>query len=313
MRFTISQLSSPIGRPILNVQIYIVDEHLRQVPVGVPGELCVAGVALARGYLNQPALTAEKFVPDPFGGRSGGRLYRTGDLARYLPDGNIEFLGRIDTQVKLRGFRIELGEVEAVLREHSAVREAVVALREDVAGDKRLTAYLTFHHQEHPDGDELRAFLKEKLPDYMLPSAFITLSAIPLTQNGKVDRSALPAPAQKRQDRILPSTPLEEVLAGIWAQVLGIDQVGINENFFELGGHSLTATQVVARIREIFEIDLPLREFFEGPTIAELARGLRRGSTGKSRSDRVARLLTQVVALPEEEASSILKSRNHPR
>ncbi|NEO98539.1 MAG: amino acid adenylation domain-containing protein [Symploca sp. SIO2E9] len=263
-----------IGRPIANTQIYILDKNLQPLPIGVPGELYIGGNGLARGYLNRPELTQEKFIPNPFNNSKfktqKSKLYKTGDLARYLPDGNIEFLGRIDNQVKIRGFRIELGEIEAVLNQHSQVREAVVVAREDQAGDKRLVAYVVPHSEISIATSNLRDLLQQKLPNYMIPSAFVILEALPLTPNGKVNRKALPAPDISRSDVgfVPPRNPTEEVLAAIYADILGLEKVSIHDNFFELGGHSLLATKVISRLREAFEIDLPLRSLFERPTVA---------------------------------------------
>jgi non-ribosomal peptide synthetase component F/acyl carrier protein len=271
----------PIGRPIDNTQVYILDRYLQPVPIGVPGELHIASVGLARGYLNRPDLTEEKFIPNPFSNELGSRLYKTGDKARYLPDGNIEFLGRIDNQVKIRGFRIELGEVEAAISQHPAVRETVVVAREDTPGNKRLVAYVVpkgeaVQETVLPTINELRSFLKTKLPDYMVPGAFVFLETMPLTPNGKIDRRALPTPDSSLRELennfVAPSTPTEETLAAIWAEVLGLQQVGIHDNFFELGGHSLLATSVISRIQEAFKIELPLRHLFEAPTIASLSQ-----------------------------------------
>ncbi|HEX6287625.1 MAG TPA: phosphopantetheine-binding protein, partial [Herpetosiphonaceae bacterium] len=270
----------PIGRPIANTQLYVLDRQMQPVPLGAHGELYIGGDGVGRGYLNQPALTGATFVPDPFSGTGGGRLYKTGDLARYLADGTLEFLGRIDQQVKLRGFRIELGEIEAVLAEHPAVREAVVLLREDTPGDPRLVAYVATNqapsNQESETwNSELRQFLGARLPAYMIPSAFVLLDALPLTENGKVDRRVLPAPERsglQAADRVQPPrTPTEEAIAGIWSEVLQLDRIGMRDNFFELGGHSLLATQVIARLRSTFQIDLPVHRLFETPTIAALA------------------------------------------
>jgi amino acid adenylation domain-containing protein len=267
--------SVPIGRPIANTQIYLLDAHLQPVPIGVPGELHIGGIGLARGYLNRPEMTAEKFIPNPFSDEPGTRLYKTGDLARYLPDGNIEFLGRIDHQVKVRGFRIELGEIETVLGRHPTVRETVVMARKDVLGDNRLVAYVVPNQKPAPTTNELRSFLKRKLPQYMVPSTFMFLDALPLTPNGKVDRRALPAPDRVRPELerafVAPRTPIEEMLAGIWAEVLGLEEVGIHDNFFELGGHSLVATQVMYRVRAASRVELSLRSLFERPTVAGLA------------------------------------------
>ena len=265
----------PIGRPIANTQIYILDRQLRPVPVGVVGELHIGGDGVARGYLNRPELTKEKFIANPFSADPRSRLYKTGDSARYLPDGNIEFLGRMDNQVKIRGYRIELGEIESVLDQHPAIQSSVVAVREDAPGDKQLVGYVVPRTGRSFDVVEARKYLKEKLPEYMLPSAFVTLNELPLTPNGKIDRRALPAPDQNRaawKDVYHPPrTPIEETLAGIWAELLKLDKVGIHDNFFDLGGHSLLATQVISRMRNAFSIDVPLRQIFDAPTIAEMA------------------------------------------
>ncbi len=267
--------SIPIGRPLANARCYLLDAHLQLVPVGVPAELCVGGDGLARGYLNRPELTAEKFVIDPFSQDPKARLYRTGDLCRWLPDGNIEFLGRLDDQVKIRGFRIELGEIESVLAGLPGVREAVVVAREDVPGDKRLVAFLAAKGGEPPKESELRGLLQAKLPEYMVPAAFVTLDRFPLTPNGKVDRKALPrsqgGQARGEGSYVAPRTPLEETLAGIWTEVLGLKQVGISDNFFHLGGHSLLAVRLQARVEKEFGRRLPLAAFFQAPTVGELA------------------------------------------
>ena len=264
----------PIGRPIDNTQIYILDRYLQPVPVGVPGELHIGGDGLARGYLNRPDLTEAKFIPNPFSNKSGSRLYKTGDKARYLPDGNIEFLGRIDNQVKIRGFRIELGEIEAVLSQHPGIRETVVIARENITLDKQLVAYIVPHQQGTLTISDLRHFLKERMPDYMVPGAFVVLEALPLTPNGKVDHRALRAPDLRLElegSFVAPRSPIEEMLASIWANILLIDLVGVDDNFFKLGGHSLLATQVISRVRDTLGVELPLRSLFEAPTIAELA------------------------------------------
>jgi amino acid adenylation domain-containing protein len=274
-----------IGRPIANTQIYILDSHLQPVPIGVPGELHIGGMGLAKGYLNRPELTQEKFIPNPFekdevipptplnkGGNEPSKLYKTGDLARYLPDGKIEYLGRIDNQVKLRGFRIELGEIEALLNQNEAVQSSCVIVREDNLGDKRLVAYVVPQPEINLTINEIRQFLRAKLPDYMVPTAFILLDAFPLTPNGKIDRRALPAPdLQGQGEYIAPRNPIEEKMAQIWAEVLKLERVSIEDNFFELGGHSLLATQVISRLQETFEIVVPLRYLFESPTIAQLS------------------------------------------
>jgi amino acid adenylation domain-containing protein len=264
----------PIGRPIPNARIYILDNALRPLPIGVAGHMYIGGVGLARGYLNRPELTAEKFIADPFSAEPGARLYKTGDLARYLPDGNIEFLGRDDHQVKIRGFRIELGEIEAALGQYPAVRHAVVLARGDAPREKRLVAYVV----AESTADELRRFLKDKLPEHMVPAVFVLLDALPLLSNGKVDRNALPAPERTRPELggafVAPRTTTEELLAEIWAQILDIEQVGIHDNFFDLGGHSLLATQLVSRMRDAFQVEIPLRRLFEFPSVAGLAESI---------------------------------------
>lgn len=264
----------PIGQPIANTQAYVLDEEKNLAPIGVAGELYLGGDGVTRGYFNRPELTAENFLPDPFSEKPGSRLYRTGDLVRYLPEGDLEFLGRADHQVKIRGFRIEPEEIAAVLGEHAGVRECLLLVREDVSGDKRLIAYVTAAQNSMPTSAELRRHLREKLPEYMIPSAFVTLDEFPLTVNGKVDRDKLPAPASapvRARSYLAPRTPTEEALARIIGGVLGIEQVGVYDNFFDLGGHSLLATQVVTRVRETFQVNLQLKRFFESPVIAELA------------------------------------------
>jgi len=265
-----------IGKPITNTQVYILDEQLKQVPIGEPGELYIGGVGLAKGYLNRPDLTAERFIPHPFSSRPGARLYKTGDLARFLPDGQIEFLGRNDQQIKIRGYRIEPGEIVAILNEHPAIETSLVIAREDIPGDKALIAYLVLKAGVHVTASSLRETLSVHLPDYMIPSNFVVLEAVPLTANGKIDRAALPMPNASKmlQDEILvsASTPLEEWLAKLVATVLGLEQVGIDQNFFLLGGHSLLATQIIMQVSEAFGVNLPLRTLFDAPTVRQLAK-----------------------------------------
>ncbi|MCI0392288.1 MAG: amino acid adenylation domain-containing protein [Acidobacteria bacterium] len=266
----------PIGHPIANTQIYLLDKLLRPAPIGATGELYIGGTALAMGYLNRPDLTAERFLPDPFGLAPGARLYRTGDLARYLADGNIEFLGRADFQVKIRGYRVELGEIEAMLAEHPAVRESAVAVDRTEATDQRLVAYVVAESGNSLTLAELRRFLSPWVPEHMLPEALVFMEALPLTPSGKVHRRALPAPCEFQSVNsgvtARPQTITQDLLSVIWAKVLGIESVGIHENFFELGGHSLKATQVINRVRESFQLELPLSRLFESPTIAGLAQ-----------------------------------------
>jgi amino acid adenylation domain-containing protein/non-ribosomal peptide synthase protein (TIGR01720 family) len=293
-------LLPPIGRPIANARMQLLDRQLRPAPVGVPGELHIGGVALARGYLDQPALTAERFIPDPWSDQPGARLYRTGDLARYLPDGQIEFLGRIDQQVKVRGFRIEPGEVEHALLQHPAVREAIVMARQITPGDTRLVAYLTPAATDDAtllslSAQELQRFLGARLPDYMTPSSFVMLERMPLTPSGKLNRAALLDNDQTRPQIdapfVAPRTPVEETLAGIWSQILGVERIGVHDNFFALGGHSLLATQVQSRIRAEYQADLPLRELFAAPTIAELAETIIQRTVAQADSETLAQLL----------------------
>lgn len=269
-----------IGRPIANTQIYILDEHLRQVPIGEPGELYIGGVGLAKGYLNRPELTTEKFIPHPFSNEPAARLYKTGDLARYLPDGQIAFLGRNDHQVKIRGFRVELGEIEAVLNQHPAVHQAVVVAREDTPGEKRLVGYVVLAPEVQVKASSLRETLMRHLPEYMVPSSFVLLEALPLTTNGKVDRAALPIPDATntlRDEAITaPTSPIEDLLAGIIASLLSLEQVGIDDHFFLLGGHSLLATQVILQIAEVFGVELSLRSLFEAPTVRQLSAEVER-------------------------------------
>jgi amino acid adenylation domain-containing protein/thioester reductase-like protein len=266
--------SVPIGRPIANTEIYILDQNLQPVPIGIPGELHIGGAGLARGYLNRKQLTNEKFISNPISSSKSSRLYKTGDLARYLPDGNIEFLGRIDYQVKIRGFRIELGEIEAVLAQHPLVKSSAVIVREIQPGNKQLVAYVVTEDHSNIQQD-LRSFLKQNLPDYMLPAFFVRLAELPLTPTGKINRRALSAlmlELNHEIDYILPRNPLEQKLAEIWCQVLGLEKVSVEENFFNLGGHSLATIQIISRIRETLKIDLPLQYLFTEPTIAGLTK-----------------------------------------
>jgi acyl-coenzyme A synthetase/AMP-(fatty) acid ligase/acyl carrier protein len=274
----------PIGRPITNTQVYILDDHLDAVPIGVAGEIWIGGDGVASGYLNRPELTAERFIPSPF--VSGQKLYLTGDRGRFLPDGNVEFLGRRDEQVKIRGFRIELREIECVLREHPSVAAAVVVVREE-EGDKQVVAYVVLALLgSAPQEAEWREFLRKKLPDYMVPSAFVVLEKLPLTPNGKVDQKALPVPAPnpRRTGFVAPSNETEKTVAEVWSAVLNVQEVGVLDNFFQLGGHSLLATRVVSRLRSIFGLDIPVRMLFEHATVgatAEFIDGVRWAATGE--------------------------------
>lgn len=275
--------SLPTVRPAANKQLYILDQALQPVPTGVPGELYISGVGLARGYLNHPEKTAQAFIPDPFDQAEGRRMYKTGDLACYLSNGHIKLLGRLDHQVKIRGFRIEPGEIEALLKKHSGVRDGVVIVREDQPGDKRLVAYVVPDQDHILTISDLRRFIEEKLPKYMIPTAFVTLDALPINPNGKVDRLMLPEPDMARPELeaefVDPRTPTEKVLAEIFTQVLDIKQVGIHDDFFELGGHSLLATQLVAQLLKAFEIEVTVVDLFEAPTIASLAERMAKQQT----------------------------------
>ena len=303
----------PIGRAMSNTRLYILDRHLEPVPIGVTGELHISGDGLARGYLDQPGLTAERFIPDPFGGAPGGRLYKTGDLTRWLVDGRIEFIGRNDFQVKVRGFRIEPGEIETVLREHESVCEAVVVARTGTRGDPYLTAYVVAAHGPLPAAGELRAFLKEKLPEYMLPSVYLVLDKLPLTPHGKVDRRALARSEGTARELdapfVAPRNAIEEVLAEIFAEVLRIERVGVNDNFFDLGGHSLLATQLVSRVRKDFQPDLPLRKIFEAPTVAALAALLVAGEPSPGQFEKRAETLRTVESLSAGDLEEMLRRK----
>jgi amino acid adenylation domain-containing protein/FkbM family methyltransferase len=304
--------SVPIGRPIANMRAYVLDGQMRPVPAGVPGELCLGGEGLARGYLNLPELTAEKFVPDPWACDPGSRLYKTGDIVRYRDDGNIEFLGRADQQVKLRGFRIEPGEIEVVLCRDPSVRSAAVLAREVIPGDRTLVAYVTATPAHTPTAQSLRRFLKENLPDFMIPSAFIFLDSMPLTPSGKLDRKALPLPDQGRPDLennfVAPRTPIEKRLAHVWSEILRVAPIGINDNFFDLGGHSLLATQVISRVRVVFHQEIALRALFDAPTIGEMAGAIGKSYIENSPDTELAQFLHELEVASDEEAMRALKS-----
>ncbi len=304
----------PIGRPIANTELYILDQHRRPVPIGVPGELWIGGAGVAPGYVNQNEETEERFLAHPFSGNAKARLYRSGDVARYLPDGNVEFLGRIDDQVKIRGYRIELGEVEAAVTAHPAVRQAAVTAAGEDPASRRLVAYVVAGNPV-PTDDDLRTFVQQTLPDYMVPSAFVVLDELPLTRSGKLDRAGLPAQeeltARSNVPFAAPRGALEALVARTWSDVLGLEQVGIHDNFFDLGGHSLMVTQVVARLRDACRVALPLQSVFESPTVAELATAIARAQA----EDGTAALLSEVEGLTDEEARRLLEqqdSSEHP-
>lgn len=304
----------PIGRPIANMQAYALDAKLEPAPIGVPGELCIGGVGVGRGYIGRPELTAEQFPRDPFRPGDDARLYRTGDLVRFRADGNLEFLGRRDHQVKLRGFRVEPGEVESTLIRHPGVKDAAVVAREDSPGNIRLVAYVVPKAGSPVEPDRWQRFLRERLPPYLVSATFVSMDALPLTPSGKVDRRSLPAPNSDRpaleNPFAAPRTPVEELLAGIWAEVLGLDAVGVQDDFFrQLGGHSLLATQVVARVASALEVDIPVRLFFEAPTVAEFATAILDNPSTKERIEKTAQLLLTLSQLSDDEVQAMLASR----
>jgi amino acid adenylation domain-containing protein len=305
----------PIGAPINNVRVHVVDKNLNLQPIGLAGELCISGLSLSRGYLNRPGLTAEKFIPNPFATQE--RLYRTGDRVKWLPLGHLQFLGRMDYQVKIRGMRIEPGEIEAVLNQHPAVLDSIVVAREIIRGDKSLVGYVVRVKDSAIEVSDLRRYLKERLPEHMVPAALILIDKLPLAPNGKVDRDALPVPDDLRPlevpDFVGPRNSVEEVLAGIWSGVLNLQRVGVHDNFFELGGHSLLATQVVSRIQNALQVELPVRRIFESPTVAELSEWMLHESGRRSDvSDMHARasILLKVAQLTDEEAEGWLQERS---
>ena len=294
-----TNIAPSIGRPIANVQIYILDEALQQVPIGVPGELYIGGAGLAKGYLHQPALTAARFIPHPLSDQPIACVYKTGDIARYLPDGQIAFLGRADQQIKIRGYRIEPNEIVMVLNEHPAIQTSVVIARDDGVGDKRLIAYLVSMADTRLKASSLREMLAVLLPDYMIPTTFVVLDALPLTYNGKIDHAALPAPTPENtlrdEDIIAPSTPIEERLVAIVAPLLGLELVGVDDNFFMLGGHSLLGTQLIVQIAETYGVELSLFSLFASPTIRSLA------------SEIEQHIIAQLETMSEAEALRLLQ------
>jgi acyl-CoA synthetase (AMP-forming)/AMP-acid ligase II/acyl carrier protein len=299
----------PVGRPIANTRVYVLDGGFRPQPVGVPGELFIAGAGVTRGYHGRPGLTAERFVPEPFGDDAGARMYRTGDRARWRADGTLEFLGRADFQVKIRGFRIEPGEIESLLKAHPAVADAVVVARHDPHDGARLVAYTVPAGAAAADAGELRAHLAARLPDYMVPAAFVPLDAFPLTPNGKLDRRALPEPeaAAAPADRyVAPSSTVEEVLAGIWAEVLNVERIGVRDDFFALGGHSLRATRVLTRLRQTFQVEVPLRAFFQAPTLGAMAAGIAADPEAVERIEQITEVLRMLNEADEEQVSQML-------
>jgi len=303
--------SVPLGRPIANTWLYVLDPRCEPVPIGVAGELYIGGEAVGRGYQRRPDLTAERFLPDPWSGAAGARLYRTGDLARLLSGGEIDYLGRLDHQVKIRGFRVELGEIEAALREHPGVHESAVLMREDAPGDRRLVAYLGLGESPAPPLTELRALLVRRLPEYMIPMSFVMMHALPLSPNGKLDIRALPPPeAVPRSAGAPPETPTEQEVAGIWAEVLRLETIGRDDDFFALGGHSLLATQVLARLRSRLGVGLSFGEFFQGPTVRVLAERIEEALLAQLGDDRVDEMLSLLEGLDDEQAAALLTTND---
>jgi amino acid adenylation domain-containing protein len=301
-----------IGHPIAGKKVYILNPHLQPAPIGVAGEVFIGREGVARGYLGRPDLTAESFIPDPFSDEPGARLYRTRDRARYLPDGRIDFLGRLDHQVKIRGFRIELGEIESALREHPAVKEAVAVVKR-ANDEKYIVAYVVPVSEHASAAAELRAFLKQRLPEYMVPSTFVLLDQLPLTAAGKLNRAALPEPDRRHPEResafTVPRNAVEEALVEIFAEVLGAEKIGIHDNFFEFGGHSLLATRVVARIRKTFNAELPLRHFFESPTVAEIAVFLISHEPAPGRMEEMMVLMRKIESLSTDDLEELLRRK----
>jgi amino acid adenylation domain-containing protein len=301
----------PIGRPLANVSIYLLDTSMEPVPIGTSGELYIGGAAVARGYFNQPALTAERFLPDPFSDQAGARLYRTGDLAQFSVTGELDFLGRMDYQVKIRGFRIELQEIERVLLEHHAIKDAVVTMHEDGKGDKRLAAYLILKPDRSITAREMRNHLRERLPDYMSPSWFVVLDSLPLTSTGKINRQALPAPANENlaseQEYVGPRSPTEEIVAAIFAELLQAERIGILDNFFESGGHSLLAIQLASRLRETFQVEVGLRAIFDDPTPAGVTAALFEDPEDRQRVERTAELMIKLAEVSDDQAEDMLE------
>jgi acyl-CoA synthetase (AMP-forming)/AMP-acid ligase II/acyl carrier protein len=300
----------PLGRPIAQTQHHVFDRHLQPLPIGIPGELYIGGAGLARGYLNQSDLTAQRFIPDPSSSLPNARLYRTGDTVRRMTDGNLEFLGRFDQQVKLRGYRIELGEIETALATHPDVREARAIVREDTPGDQRLIAYFIPNSPAHPTTAQLRAFLQSRLPEYMLPAATVVLDRWPLTPNGKLDIAALPQPQRPQSaptPRSAPQTKLEQDIAAIWQETLRVERVGLDENFFDLGGHSLLLAQMHSRLRDRLHLDLSMLDLFRHPTVASLATSIAQGADNADEAFR-----QDIQARVQKRRAALNRTRNAP-
>ncbi len=305
----------PIGRPIANTQISLLDDRLNPAPIGIAAELYIGGANLGRDYHDRPDLTAERFVPNPFAATPGERLYRTGDLARWLPDGDIEYLGRMDQQVKIRGFRVEPGEVETLIGEHPAVAQAVVVVREVVPGEKSLVAFVVPAEGRKGIGDDLRRFVATRLPSYLVPSFFVELDGLPLTPSGKVERRSLPTPSSREvhTEFVAPRTPAEQWLASVWGDLLGAERIGVRDNFFELGGHSLLTTRLVSRVRHSLQIDVPLRLAFEQPTIEAFASALAARCGGPDVLDTIVETFLHVQSLSDDETTALLSDMREPQ
>ncbi|MCP5063167.1 MAG: AMP-binding protein, partial [Ignavibacteriae bacterium] len=314
------EVNPPIGKSINNFQLYILDKNLIPVPVGIPGELYISGVGLARGYHNKPELSAEKFLPNPFSSKPGDKIYKSGDLVKYLPSGDIEFLGRVDNQVKLRGFRIELDEIESVISSYVQVNEALVMVREDSPGLKQLVTYMVSSKNVSIDLAELRTFLRSKLPEYMVPVSYIILEEFPLTPSKKIDLKALPIPDSSHKtvkaEYVQPRNETEKIISEIGKELLGIDRMGIYDNFFELGGHSLLATQFISKIQDEFKVEIPLRKLFENPTINDIGNIMENLSEIKIKDDIIIKgesepsitdLLSEITNISDDEVIELLK------
>ncbi len=301
-----------IGSPIANTEFHILDEGLQPVPAGSIGQLYIGGDGLARGYLKRPELTAERFIPHPFNEDKSARIYNTGDLSRMLPDGTFECLGRNDSQVKVRGYRIELGEIESVLTNHTGIKEAAVIAKRDEYEETNLIGYFVQNTADALNISDLKAYLRESLPEYMVPAFFVEMDALPRTPNGKIDRNALPSVEGQRpslEDNYqAPRTPTEQTIADVWAEVLQIEKVGILDNFFDLGGHSLQATRVIARLRDPLQFDVPLRLFFENPTISELALAITELQASQEADEDILQMIEELEDLSEEEVAALLKN-----
>jgi acyl-coenzyme A synthetase/AMP-(fatty) acid ligase/acyl carrier protein len=301
----------PIGGPIADTDIYLLDGEQRLVPIETEGEIYVGGAGVGLGYLNQPELTAEKFVPNPFSPTPGTRLYRTGDVARFRADGEMEFVSRSDDQVKIRGIRIELGEVRSILSQHPDVRQSAVVAVGDHSGGKRLVAYVAPRAAGTVAAADLRSFLKQKLPDYMIPATFVIMDALPLTASGKINRQGLPAADYAAEESfVAPRSPVEEGLAAIWAEVLGLERIGVRDDFFELGGHSLAVSQIISRIDERFNLQLPLKSLFDAPTVEEMAVLVAEFQAKKAGAANLESMLAELESLSDEEAEKLVSREN---